>query len=120
MATRKLNISKEVLQQLRGIQFQPEAPVYEQDEVLVTIPQGSYEILKREIAANGNMKAWTAYEAVFVVGTEEFKVRYRSGVQPDEDGDCIIAKFAANRDFTATSGRVIKKGDVKIFAVNAA
>lgn len=119
-ATRQIKVSKEVLAVLRGIQFQPEAPVYEQDEILVTIPVGQYSVESKNVPGSGNMKPWVAHEAVFTIQNEEFRVRYRAGVAPDEEGDFVVARFTANRDFTATSGKTIKKGDTRIFGVNAA
>ena len=117
--TKKLVVDPKVLALLRNEQFKPEAPVYEQNEVLVTIPANDYEIRSKLVPQSGNSKPWTAYECVFQVGKEEFSIRMRSGQVPDEDADMAICSFTANRDFTTTSGKVIKKGDEKVFAVNA-
>lgn len=115
----KLKVSKEVLALLRNDQFKPEEKVYEQQEVLFTIPAGDYEIDSRHVPGSGDMKPWTAYVAKYRIGKEEFDSRYRSKVEPDVDADVAICIFAAVRDFTTSSGKLIKKGDTKIFAINA-
>ena len=116
----KIVIKKEHLEALRNDQFKPEAPVYDQEEVICIIPSGDYEVSSKLVPASGTMKSWTAYESKFTINGEEFLARYRSKVEPDESDDLAVCLFVANRDWTATSGKQIKKGEKKVFAVNAA
>ena len=115
---KSLMVSKEIMQLIVNQQFVPEAPVYDQEDVLLTVPMGDYKVVSKDVAGNGNMKAWTAYEGKFSVNGQEVVLPYRSGIEPDEDTDCVIAMFVANRDYTTTSGKIIPKGQTRIFAVN--
>jgi hypothetical protein len=75
--------------------------------------------MSRDIAATATAKAWTAYEAKFKINKEEFTIRYRSGVRPDEDADLQITLFRANRDWPSVGEVKVKKDTTKVFAVNA-
>ena len=118
VAKRNITVSKEVFAKLQAVQFQPQAPVYEQDEVLVTVPSGMYSVESRPVAATATSKAWTAHEAIFKVNGTDFRIRFRSGVTPDEDMDIAIASFTANRNWPSDTEIKIPKGKESIFAVN--
>lgn len=121
MATKqvqKITVTKDVLAKLQNAQFQPQAPVYEMDEILVPIPSGMYTVESRPVAATATSKAWTAHEAVFKVNGMDFRIRYRSGVTPNEDMDINIASFTANRNWPSDTDIKVPKGKESIFAVN--
>lgn len=113
-----IKVSATVLAKLQSAQFQPQAPVYEMDEILVPIPSGMYTVESRPVAATATSKAWTAHEAVFKVNGQPFRIRFRSGVTPNEDLDINIASFTANRNWPSDTDIKVPKGKESIFAVN--
>lgn len=115
---KNIKVSNAVLAKLQNAQFQPQAPVYEMDELLVSIPSGMYTVESRQVAATASSKAWTAHEALFKVNGMDFRIRFRSGVVPNEDLDIQIASFTANRNWPSDTEIKVPKGKESIFAVN--
>lgn len=122
MAIKKVmpKVNQQVLSELRGTQFQPQAPVYVMEDNLVTIPSDLYSVETKDIPARGTREAFTLHISKFEINGEQFEIAYRSGVVPDSDDDLVISRYKAERDFETSSGKLIKKGTVKIFAANAA
>lgn len=116
--TKQIKVTPEVLAKLQNAQFQPQAPVYDMNDTLVSIPSGQYSVESRPVAATATRKAWTAHEAVFTVNGQTFRVRYRSGVTPDEDQDIAIGEFIANRNWPSDTDIQVAKGKEMIFAIN--
>jgi hypothetical protein len=117
-AGKKIKVSSAILAKLQGAQFVQQSPVYEKDVTLVTVPSGDYTFESKNIAATATNKAWTCHEAKFTVNEQEFVIRYRSGIKPNEDTDLVIATFTALRNWPSDSDIRIAKGIEAIFAIN--
>ena len=118
ISKKKLKISAADAALLRKSQFVPDAPVYEPQRVLVTIPTGDFTPETRTISPRNGSTGFSINEAHFKIGEENFTVRYRNGVTPDAEMDLQVVLYVANREYKCTNGTVIKKGTEKIFAVN--
>lgn len=104
-----------VLSILRQGQFTPAEKVYVEEEPILTIPAGSWELEEKTITpATG--APFKMLVANFAVGKEKFDRVFRSGSKPTGDEDIKISTYKAEREFHCTNGTVIAKGTVKQFA----
>ena len=104
----------EVLAALKGMQFKPQPKVWVVEEKVLTIPSEMYEIESTKVEKGD----WTAHVAMFAVGDDVIKLRYRNGELPDADNDISVCRFKAAVDFTPTNGKPIAKGTITYFVIN--
>lgn len=117
MTTKALKISKKDYALLMAGQFVQEEKLYAEERTMCTIPSDDWTLVSRVVSQPGQ-KPWTAHEGHFDLEGKNVVVRFRSGIEPDEDENLVVAIYTATRDKVFSTGKSIEAGEERVFARN--